>query len=148
MSLDLGIVCAKGDMIWQVQSIVSCMVLCAPRVPIFFKVNKKNLVLLFGFPPVTFLIPNRFQCIISQMKEKKFLIKCLIHYFRVGVMPSELWSHEFTVQLLLCAHCIVTAGHTFLGYTLVNKRTRIWLCKCFCLFYVFLRFENLLHHCF
>ena len=50
---------------------------------------KNNLVLLFGFPPVTFLIPNRFQCVISQMKENKFLIKFIIYYFRVGVMPFK-----------------------------------------------------------
>ena len=30
-----------------------------------------NLELLFGFPPVAFLISNQFQCVISQMKEEK-----------------------------------------------------------------------------
>ena len=68
----------------------------------FVQSAKKNLVLLFGFPPVVaILISNRFQYVISQMKENKFLIKFLIYYFRVGVMPFELWSNEVTVQLIL-----------------------------------------------
>ena len=77
-----------------------CVALCTPRLLIFFKVKKKNLVLLFDFLPVAFLISNRFQCVISQIKGNKFLIKFLIYYFWVGVMPFELWSNEFTVKLL------------------------------------------------
>ena len=38
-------------------------------------------VFLFGFQPVTILISTRFQCVMSQMKENKFLIKLLIYYF-------------------------------------------------------------------
>ena len=40
----------------------------------FFKVQKKEIVLVFGFLPVAILISNRFQCVICQMKENKFLI--------------------------------------------------------------------------
>ena len=46
----------------------------------------KNLVLLFGFPPVVILKSNRFQCVISQIKENKFLIKFIIYYFSVGMV--------------------------------------------------------------
>ena len=56
--------------------------------------------LLFGFLPVAFLIFNRFQCVISQMKEDKLLINFITYYFWVEVMPFELWSNQFTVQLL------------------------------------------------
>ena len=77
-----------------------CMALCTPRLPNFSQVQKQNLVLLFGFPPVAFLISNRLQCVISQMKDNEFMIKFIIYYFWVGVMPFELWSIEFTVQLL------------------------------------------------
>ena len=56
----------------------------------FFASAKKNLVLLFGFPPVAFLISNRFQCVISQMKENNFVIKFMTYYFLVGAMPFEL----------------------------------------------------------
>ena len=66
----------------------------------FFKVQTK---ILFGFPPVAFLISNRFQCVISQMKENRFLIKFLIYYFLIGVMSFELWSNDCKVTF--CAHC-------------------------------------------
>ena len=92
----------SSEMVWhEIQSIVTCIVLCAPRVPIFFQSAKINFVLLFGFPPVAFLISNRFQCVIYQMKENKFVIKFMIYYLWVGVMPFELWSNELTVQLLI-----------------------------------------------
>ena len=40
-----------------------------------FQSAKINAVLLFGFPPVAILLSNRFQCVISQMKEHLFWIK-------------------------------------------------------------------------
>ena len=61
-----------------------------------FESAKEDLVLLFGLPPIAFLISNRLQCVIFQMKENRFLIKFLIYYFWVGVMPFDLWSNEFT----------------------------------------------------
>ena len=44
----------------------------------FFQSATKYAVLLFGFPPVAILIPNRFRCVISQQKENKFLLKFII----------------------------------------------------------------------
>ena len=63
---------------------------------------------MFCFSPVAFLISTRFQCVtvISQMKDDKFLIIFIIYYFRVGVMPFELWPNEFTVQLLFFLHTV------------------------------------------
>ena len=66
----------------------------------FFQSAKNNPVLWFGFPPVAILIPNRFQRVISQKKDNKFLLKFIIYYFWVEVIPWELLSNEFTVQLL------------------------------------------------
>ena len=62
----------------------------------FFKV--KNNTLYFYFVFSLYNISNRFQCVISQMKEIKFVI-CFI--------PFELWSNlnELNVKLLFCAHC-------------------------------------------
>ena len=77
----------------------------------FFQSAKKKLVLLFGFPPVAFVISNRFQCVISQMKENKFLIKLLIYYFWVGVIPFELWSNKFSVKLLF-VHTVLCTVRT------------------------------------
>ena len=47
----------------------------------FFQSATNFPVLLFGFQPVAILIPTRFQHVMSQMKENKFLIKLLICYF-------------------------------------------------------------------
>ena len=74
-----GIVCTKGAEFVQVQKEI--LYFC-----LFFRRSD--------------LIPNRFQCVIYQMKENKFLIKFMIYYFWVGVIPFELWSNEFTVKLL------------------------------------------------
>ena len=82
---------------------------------------KKFVVLLFGFPPVAFLIFNRFQCVISQMKENTYLIKFITYYFWVEVMPFQLWSNEFTVKLLF-VHCR--------SYTRVLTHYKVLLRKC------------------
>ena len=56
-------------------------ILKGDRYPRNFANLKKSLVLLFGFSPVAFLISNQIQCVISQMKDNKFLIKFKIYYF-------------------------------------------------------------------
>ena len=55
----------------------------------FFQSANKIPVFMFGSLPVEILISNRFQCVIFQMEENKFLIKFLIYSFLVGVIPIE-----------------------------------------------------------
>ena len=45
----------------------------------FFQSATNFPVLLFGFQPLAILIPTRFQRVMSQIKENKFLIKLLIY---------------------------------------------------------------------
>ena len=47
----------------------------------FVRSANKNVELLFGFSPIAILISDRFEYVISQMKENKFLIKLIIDYF-------------------------------------------------------------------
>ena len=49
-----------------------CMALCTSE---SVQSAKNNAVLLFGLLVVAILISNQFQCVISQMKENKFLIR-------------------------------------------------------------------------
>ena len=52
----------------------------------------KSCTFVFCFPPVGILISTRFQRVMSEIKENKFSINCIIYYFRVEVIPWELWS--------------------------------------------------------
>ena len=45
------------------------MALCTPRLSIFSQVQKYILSFCLVFRPIAFLTSNRFQCVISQMKE-------------------------------------------------------------------------------
>ena len=102
-------------MVWhESQSIVTCIVLCAPtppRVLIFFQSANKNLVLLFGFPPVVFLISNRFQCVISnerkQISDNIFDLLFLSRGYTFWVMIEWIYC---TVTFF--AHCIVLVRWT------------------------------------
>ena len=77
------------EMIWQVQLIVTCMALCRF---LFY-----NSLLL----SVTFLISNRFKCVISQIiKENEFMIKFLIYYLWLALYPWGLRSNYFAGKLL------------------------------------------------
>ena len=99
-----GIVCAKGAEFCQ-SAKISCT--------------------FVWFSPVAILISNWFQCVISQMKEDRFLIKFLSYYFWVGVIPFQL------INLLLSyffAHCMVESRHGF-RIPLRCKLTRIRTCK-------------------
>ena len=57
---------------------------------LFQSANKIPVLLLFVFTPVAILISNQFQHVMSQMKENKFMIKFIIYYILVEVIPREL----------------------------------------------------------
>ena len=59
---------------------------------VYVKTAKEIAVLLFGFPPVAILISPRFQRVMSQMKENKFLIKCIIYYILVEVNTFRVYD--------------------------------------------------------
>ena len=75
--------------------------------------QKRNLYFVCFFP-VAILISNKFQCVMSQMKENKFLIKFIIYNFWVEVMPWDLWSNSFTGKLLFCTLYIVCTAPSFI----------------------------------
>ena len=92
-------------MIWQVQSIITCIALCTPRLPNCFKVKKKS-ELLFGFLPVAILISNRFQCVMSQIYNLLFLSRGLIPWelWRIKSLASYFFAHCVIMNLSLCNH--------------------------------------------
>ena len=101
------IISGENDFTWG--SIDSCMHgIVYTKGAAFFQSANNFPVLLFGFPPLAMLISTRFQHVMSQMKENKFLIKFLIYYVWVKVISRELWSINLLVSYFFCTlymHC-------------------------------------------